>query len=158
MCHTPTGFAPSTYALPGANTPGCDKPPLRGSPFPIHHFPFSISHSPFPIHHFPLSISHCPLSISHFPLSIVHFPLSIVHFPFPISHFPLSLLYLPLYITLAFLTACSSSSDAKKGGAVLPASKGLPYELTLLVPKPLYSGELRDTLDAILRQSTPGLP
>lgn len=75
-----------------------------------------------------------------------------------IVHFPFSILYLPLYIALAFLTACSSSSDAKKGGAVLPASKGLPYELTLLVPKPLYSGELRDTLDAILRQSTPGLP
>ena len=62
------------------------------------------------------------------------------------------------FAVMTMLAGCGGSRERKEGGAVLPSSKGLPYELTLLIPKPLYAGELRDTLDAILRQSTPGLP
>ncbi len=50
------------------------------------------------------------------------------------------------------------NSVHKSRTAVLPSSRGLPYELALLIPRTLYTGQLRDTLDAILRGSTPGLP
>lgn len=39
-----------------------------------------------------------------------------------------------------------------------PKSRGLPYELVLVIPRGLYTGELKDTLDAVLMGSTPVLP
>ena len=39
-----------------------------------------------------------------------------------------------------------------------PQSKGLPYELVLVIPRGIYTGELKDTLDAVLQGSTPVLP
>ncbi len=63
-----------------------------------------------------------------------------------------------LFAVLALaLSACSGKGEG--GGQVhQPASRGLPYELAMIIPQSLYSGELRDTLDAVLRASTPVLP
>ena len=49
--------------------------------------------------------------------------------------------------------ACGSKEPAQK-----PSSRGLPYELAMVVPQALYMGELKDTLDAVLTGSTPVLP
>ncbi|MCR5179662.1 MAG: DUF4837 family protein, partial [Bacteroidaceae bacterium] len=69
---------------------------------------------------------------------------------------------LPLLLCMSFL---SCSSDGKGGGATSgdavsqkPSSRGLPYELVLLIPRGLYTGELKDSLDAVLQGSTPILP
>ena len=62
------------------------------------------------------------------------------------------------------LVGCRKTDDSrttptnKRDVAEMPPSRGLPYELALLIPRALYAGELRDTIDAILRQSTPALP
>lgn len=63
------------------------------------------------------------------------------------------------YITLSVLlfSACAGKGEGR-GQAHQPASRGLPYELAMVIPQALYSGELRDTLDAVLRASTPVLP
>ena len=60
--------------------------------------------------------------------------------------FTLSLLFL--------LLSCSSSGEKQHK----PASKGLPYEVVLIVPQTLYDGPLRDSLDVLLKSSTPVLP
>ena len=39
-----------------------------------------------------------------------------------------------------------------------PASRGLPYELVLIIPRAAYTGELKDSLEAVLLGSTPLLP
>lgn len=60
-----------------------------------------------------------------------------------------------LLLAVALLVACGS-----KDGQVQqkPQSRGLPYELVLIVPEPIYRGELKDTLEAVLKGSTPVLP
>ena len=60
-------------------------------------------------------------------------------------------------VALAMVWAgCDTAPSGRK--AALPPSRGLPYELALLIPKSLYTDELHDTLEAVLRGSTPGLP
>lgn len=61
--------------------------------------------------------------------------------------------------------ACSSHGDGKRAGEEQqegvgrkPQSRGLPYELVLVIPRGIYSGELKDSLDAVLLGSTPVLP
>ena len=58
-----------------------------------------------------------------------------------------------LLLALAFVACNGSKEPAQK-----PASRGLPYELAMVVPQALYTGELKDTLDAVLMGSTPVLP
>lgn len=62
--------------------------------------------------------------------------------------------YLLALLTALIVVSCSSGDR----GAHKPASKGLPYELVLIVPKTLYEGPLRDSLDVLLKSSTPVLP
>jgi len=52
------------------------------------------------------------------------------------------------------LTSCSSKNER---AAQLPSSRGLPYEVALIIPQALYQGALKDTLDAVLKASTPVL-
>ena len=60
--------------------------------------------------------------------------------------------------------SCGGAQDkdgAGKEAAQLgqkPQSRGLPYELVLVIPRGLYTGELKDSLDAVLQGSTPVLP
>ena len=44
------------------------------------------------------------------------------------------------------LTACSPKSER---AAQLPSSRGLPYEVALIIPQALYQGALKDTLEAV---------
>ena len=62
---------------------------------------------------------------------------------------------LSLFLAVVLCVSCGS-----KGGQVQqkPQSRGLPYELVLIVPEPIYRGELKDTLEAVLQGSTPVLP
>lgn len=62
--------------------------------------------------------------------------------------------YLLALLTALIVVSCSSGDR----GAHKPASKGLPYELVLIMPKTLYDGPLRDSLDVLLKSSTPVLP
>lgn len=52
------------------------------------------------------------------------------------------------------LTGCSQKSER---AAQLPSSRGLPYEVALIIPQSLYQGALKDTLEAVLKASTPVL-
>lgn len=61
-----------------------------------------------------------------------------------------------LFAVVAALMLVSCSTGDRRPHK--PASKGLPYELVLIVPKALYEGSLRDSLDALLKSSTPVLP
>ncbi|MCR5820369.1 MAG: DUF4837 family protein [Bacteroidaceae bacterium] len=60
-------------------------------------------------------------------------------------------------VLLGISVALTGCTNNKKGGQK-PHSRGNPYELVLIVPRGLYNGELRDSLDAVLRASTPVLP
>ena len=59
---------------------------------------------------------------------------------------------------LAALLLVSCSPKNERAEQQKPASRGLPYELVMIVPQTAYSGELKDTLDAVLTGSTPVLP
>ena len=52
----------------------------------------------------------------------------------------------------------SGSDEERTQMTQKPLSRGLPYELVLVIPRGLYTGELKDTLDAVLMGSTPVLP
>lgn len=56
--------------------------------------------------------------------------------------------------------SCTGKSGTGQGSAAVhkPQSRGLAYEVALIVPRAVYNGELKDTLDAVLRCSTPVLP
>lgn len=59
------------------------------------------------------------------------------------------------------LTVCSCSTKSGRDQETVghkPAARGLPYELVMVVPRGLYTGELKDSLDAVLMGSTPVLP
>lgn len=58
---------------------------------------------------------------------------------------------------VALFAACTQTSSEGRVGHQ-PSSKGLPYEMVVILPRALYSGELRDTLEAVLQCSTPVLP
>lgn len=62
---------------------------------------------------------------------------------------------LPLaFLLLAVLGACS---DEKKK-AELPPSKGVPYEMVLVVDRNVWNSAAGDSLQAVLKGSVPGLP
>lgn len=56
---------------------------------------------------------------------------------------------------LTLCTACGPSKDEKKHS--LPASKGLPYELLLVVDDNVWNSEAGDSLRMVLQGNTPGL-
>lgn len=58
-------------------------------------------------------------------------------------------------LLLPLLIACSAKGEK---GQALPKSKGLPFELVMIIPEQIYGGELRDTLESVLLGSTPVLP
>lgn len=62
--------------------------------------------------------------------------------------------FLLLLLCIIALTACSDRPKEQQK----PHSRGNAYELVLIVPRAIYAGELRDSLDAVLRASTPVLP
>lgn len=57
---------------------------------------------------------------------------------------------------LIFLGACGS--EKKNEEQSLPQSKGIPYELLLVVDQALWQTPVRDSLEAVLKGSVPGLP
>ena len=61
-----------------------------------------------------------------------------------------------LLASVLLFAACGSKE--KKGVQQKPSSRGLPYELVLIIPEPIYNGELKDTLESVLKGSTPVLP
>ena len=58
-------------------------------------------------------------------------------------------------LVLAMLV-CSCSSDGEKK-RVIVASKGLPSELLLVVDKPLWESDVKDTINSIVEAQVPGL-
>ena len=58
-------------------------------------------------------------------------------------------------LALAILM-CSCSSDGEKK-RVIVASKGLPSELLLVVDKPLWESDVKDTINSIIEAQVPGL-
>ncbi len=64
------------------------------------------------------------------------------------------LLFFILYSSF-FLVVSACTSDEKP---TVPASRGLPFEMVVIAPEQAYQGELSDTIDAVLRASTPVLP
>lgn len=64
----------------------------------------------------------------------------------------ITLLFLLL---LAVLTGCR---EEKKAKTVLPPSKGIPYELLLVVDRTVWESPVEDSLQAVLKGSVPGLP
>lgn len=69
-----------------------------------------------------------------------------------------------LVLIAVALFACTARSSHEggdgEGGVYVqkPASRGLPFELVVIIPEGLYTGELRDSLDALTMASTPVLP
>lgn len=61
-------------------------------------------------------------------------------------------------MVLTFCSCTTKSGRDKEAVGYKPAARGLPYELVMVVPRGLYTGELKDTLDAVLLGSTPVLP
>ncbi len=60
-------------------------------------------------------------------------------------------------LLLAF--SCTSKSERDGDGVGhKPASKGQPFEMVVIIPEQLYVGEVKDSLDEVLRCSTPVLP
>ena len=61
---------------------------------------------------------------------------------------------------------CDSGKEREEAGAAgtarvnehLPASKGLPFEMVVIAPRQAYEGELSDSVEMLLRCSTPVLP
>ena len=59
------------------------------------------------------------------------------------------------------LVACGRGEGQKgvdNGVGHKPASRGLPFEMVVIAPEQAYEGELSDSIDAVLRASTPVLP
>ena len=61
-----------------------------------------------------------------------------------------------LLALVIFISSCSDDSDGKKK-RVLVASKGLPSELLLVVDKPLWESDVKDTINSIIEAQVPGL-
>ncbi len=59
-------------------------------------------------------------------------------------------------VAVALLCACTGKKEPKERHK--PTSRGLPFELVVIMPRTAYQGELKDSLEAVLKQSTPVLP
>ena len=70
---------------------------------------------------------------------------------------------LPMLFLLAALASCggrpngASTADATSGRHK-PASRGLPFEMVVIAPQQAFEGEVSDSIDMLLRCSTPVLP
>ena len=64
------------------------------------------------------------------------------------------LLFFIFHLSLFIVMACTGGEKS----ANKPASRGLPFEMVVIAPEQAYEGELSDTIDAVLRASTPVLP
>ncbi len=58
--------------------------------------------------------------------------------------------------TMALLCGCFGKEDQPSGNK--PVSRGLPYELVVIVPRAVYQGALKDSLEKVFKGSTPLLP
>lgn len=56
-------------------------------------------------------------------------------------------------VSINFIFACTG----EPGKNHKPHSRGLPYELAMIIPQSAWKGELKDTLEAVLQASTPVL-
>lgn len=68
-----------------------------------------------------------------------------------------------LAASLLLLTSCGADGRRATGAEPgsqqhMPASKGLPFEMVVIAPRLAYEGELADSVDMLLRCSTPVLP
>lgn len=63
-----------------------------------------------------------------------------------------------IVVAAVMAVGCSGGRGGASDEGAKPSSRGLPYEVALLIPRGLYAGEVKDTLDAVLLGSTPGLP
>ena len=63
-----------------------------------------------------------------------------------------------LFAASCAVCAASLLCGCDDGGRAKPEPTGVAYELVLIVPEQIYSGELKDTLVSILEGSTPLLP
>ncbi len=68
--------------------------------------------------------------------------------------------FMTIALVALALAACGGREKAESGDGVghKPASRGLPFEMVVIVPEKAYEGELSDSIDAVLRASTPVLP
>lgn len=64
--------------------------------------------------------------------------------------------WLPIVAT--FLLLCCQGEPSTRKQAHKPTSRGLPFEMVMIVPRAAYEGELCDTLEAVFKVSTPLLP
>ena len=72
------------------------------------------------------------------------------------SIFPKPAAWLPIVATIMFLCCQGNTSSNHQGHK--PTSRGLPFEMVMIVPRAAYEGELSDTLEAVFKGSTPLLP
>lgn len=72
------------------------------------------------------------------------------------SIFPKPAAWLPIVATI-MLVCCNGNPSTKQQGHK-PISRGLPFEMVMIVPRAAYEGELSDTLEAVFKGSTPLLP
>lgn len=63
-----------------------------------------------------------------------------------------------LVVVFGGFLLCSSCGRKQKTDDFIAPSKGIPYELLLVVDKPVWESAVGDTLQAILKGSVPGLP
>ena len=69
----------------------------------------------------------------------------------------------PMLFLIAALASCggrpngASTADATSGQHK-PASRGLPFEMVVIAPQQAFEGEVSDSIDMLLRCSTPVLP
>lgn len=63
-----------------------------------------------------------------------------------------------LFIITAVSLFCGCIGKGEKKTPHVPSSRGLPYELVVIVPRAAYQGELEDSLELVLKGSTPLLP
>ena len=63
-----------------------------------------------------------------------------------------------VFIVTAASLCCGCSGKGEKPNTHVPSSRGLPYELVVIVPRAAYQGELKDSLELVLKGSTPLLP
>ncbi|MCM1107585.1 MAG: DUF4837 family protein [Clostridium sp.] len=60
-------------------------------------------------------------------------------------------------LALLLVAVACKSHDEEKGKVTLPPSKGLPYEVLLVVDDGLWNGVAGDSLRAVMQANTPGL-
>lgn len=70
----------------------------------------------------------------------------------------LSFQLLPIAAAILLLCSCGSNGSNNGKSEHKPSSRGLPFELVAIVPRTAYQGALEDSLETVLKGSTPLLP